>query len=282
MNCVRKHLSAIKGGRLAALCAPARVVTLLISDVPGDEPEVIASGPTVPDATTCAEALAICARYGIELPPAARAGLRQRRVRDAQAGRPALRRPRGAHDRDAAAEPRSRGRAGRAPRASRRTSSATRSKAKPARSARCTPRWRVPVARRGAPFAQAVRDPVRRRDHGHRARQGRPRRPRHRVPARLRASRCRASPACTCWRPTPTASTASRTTPAPSSRPAPCARRGAGPEAGRAARPQRRLQLLQAAGRPGRHRADLHQRQRLPRAADHLRRVAWTGRQVRK
>lgn len=75
MNCVRKHLSAIKGGRLAALCAPARVVTLLISDVPGDAPEVIASGPTVPDASTCADALAILRRYGIELPPAARAGL---------------------------------------------------------------------------------------------------------------------------------------------------------------------------------------------------------------
>ncbi len=75
MNCVRKHLSAIKGGRLAALCAPARVVTLLISDVPGDAPEVIASGPTVPDATTCADALAICRRYAIELPAAARAGL---------------------------------------------------------------------------------------------------------------------------------------------------------------------------------------------------------------
>jgi hydroxypyruvate reductase len=75
MNCVRKHLSTIKGGRLAAMCAPARVVTLLISDVPGDEPGVIASGPTVPDATTCADALALCARYGIELPAAARAGL---------------------------------------------------------------------------------------------------------------------------------------------------------------------------------------------------------------
>ena len=75
MNCVRKHLSAIKGGRLAALCAPARVVTLLISDVPGDAPEVIASGPTVPDASTCADALAILRRYRIELPPAARAGL---------------------------------------------------------------------------------------------------------------------------------------------------------------------------------------------------------------
>ncbi len=75
MNCVRKHLSAIKGGRLAALCAPAKVVTLLISDVPGDAPEVIASGPTVPDSSTCADALRILARYGIELPAAARAGL---------------------------------------------------------------------------------------------------------------------------------------------------------------------------------------------------------------
>ena len=75
MNCVRKHLSAIKGGRLATHCAPARVVTLLISDVPGDAPEVIASGPTVPDSTTCADALAILNRYGIDIPPAARAGL---------------------------------------------------------------------------------------------------------------------------------------------------------------------------------------------------------------
>ena len=75
MNAVRKHLSAVKGGRLAAMCAPARVVTLLISDVPGDEPSVIASGPTVPDASTCADALAILARYGINIPAAARAGL---------------------------------------------------------------------------------------------------------------------------------------------------------------------------------------------------------------
>jgi glycerate 2-kinase len=75
MNCVRKHLSSIKGGRLAAACAPAPVWTLLISDVPGDAPGVIASGPTVPDDTTCADALAICRRYGIALPAAARAGL---------------------------------------------------------------------------------------------------------------------------------------------------------------------------------------------------------------
>ena len=75
MNCVRKHLSAIKGGRLGALCAPARVLTLAISDVPGDDPAVIASGPTVPDASSCADALAILQRYAIDLPPAARAGL---------------------------------------------------------------------------------------------------------------------------------------------------------------------------------------------------------------
>ena len=75
MNCVRKHLSRIKGGRLAAACAPARVVTLTISDVPGDEPSIIASGPTVPDATTCAEALAILKRYAIDVPATLMAGL---------------------------------------------------------------------------------------------------------------------------------------------------------------------------------------------------------------
>ena len=75
MNCVRKHLSRIKGGRLAAACAPARVVTLTISDVPGDDVSVIASGPTVADASTCAEALDILRRYAIEVPPAVRAQL---------------------------------------------------------------------------------------------------------------------------------------------------------------------------------------------------------------
>ena len=68
MNCVRRHLSAIKGGRLAAACHPAKVVTLLISDVPGDRPMDIGSGPTVGDPTTCADALAIVKRYGVELP----------------------------------------------------------------------------------------------------------------------------------------------------------------------------------------------------------------------
>jgi hydroxypyruvate reductase len=72
MNCLRKHLSAIKGGRLAAAAAPARVVSLLISDVPGDDPAVIASGPTVPDPTTFADALAILEKYRIDAPASVR------------------------------------------------------------------------------------------------------------------------------------------------------------------------------------------------------------------
>jgi glycerate 2-kinase len=76
MNCVRKHLSRIKGGRLAAACAPAQVVTLTISDVPGDDPSVIASGPTVADASTCADALAILKRYQIQVPAAIEAALK--------------------------------------------------------------------------------------------------------------------------------------------------------------------------------------------------------------
>jgi glycerate 2-kinase len=73
MNCVRRHLSSIKGGRLAAACHPARVVTLLISDVPGDDPADIASGPTSADRTTCADALAILKRYQIAMPDGVRA-----------------------------------------------------------------------------------------------------------------------------------------------------------------------------------------------------------------
>jgi len=75
MNCVRKHLSRIKGGRLAAACAPAKVVTLAISDVPGDDPSVIASGPTVPDVTTCQDALDILQRYNIEISVAVKQAL---------------------------------------------------------------------------------------------------------------------------------------------------------------------------------------------------------------
>ncbi len=86
MNCVRKHLSAIKGGRLAALCHPARVVTLLISDVPGDAPAVIASGPTVADPSTCADALSVLRRYAIDVPESVRVGLEQGRFETPKPG----------------------------------------------------------------------------------------------------------------------------------------------------------------------------------------------------
>jgi hydroxypyruvate reductase len=75
MNTLRKHLSRIKGGRLAAACSPARVLTLTISDVPGDDVSVIASGPTVPDASTCAQAWEIVQRYRIDLPEPVRQAL---------------------------------------------------------------------------------------------------------------------------------------------------------------------------------------------------------------
>ena len=90
MNCVRRHLSAIKGGRLAAACHPARVLTLLISDVPGDRPIDIASGPTVADPTTCADALGIVRRYGIDLPRPVREVLESGRGESIKPGDPRL------------------------------------------------------------------------------------------------------------------------------------------------------------------------------------------------
>ena len=90
MNCVRKHLSAIKGGRLAKACWPASVYTYAISDVPGDEATVIASGPTVADPTTSAEALAILARYGIDIPTHVRAWLQDPRSETVKPGDPVL------------------------------------------------------------------------------------------------------------------------------------------------------------------------------------------------
>ena len=90
INCVRRHLSAIKGGRLAAACHPARVVTLLISDVPGNKPLDIASGPTVPDPTTCADALAILDRYEIAAPATARGLLQSGAGETIKPGDPSL------------------------------------------------------------------------------------------------------------------------------------------------------------------------------------------------
>ena len=90
VNCVRRHLSAVKGGRLAAACYPARVLTLMISDVPGDHEIDIASGPTVADPTTCRDALDIVARYAIALPPAARDILESGRGESIKPGDPRL------------------------------------------------------------------------------------------------------------------------------------------------------------------------------------------------
>jgi hydroxypyruvate reductase len=90
MNCVRKHLSAVKGGRLAAACAPAKVITLAISDIPGDDPAVIASGPTVADATTFADAVAILEKYGITEPKAVVDHLRAAKEETPKPGDPRL------------------------------------------------------------------------------------------------------------------------------------------------------------------------------------------------
>ncbi len=90
MNCVRKHLSAIKGGRLAAAAWPARVVTLLISDVPGDDPAIVASGPTVSDPTTFADARAILSKYGISPPPSVAVHLVAQRDETPKPGDPRL------------------------------------------------------------------------------------------------------------------------------------------------------------------------------------------------
>jgi hydroxypyruvate reductase len=75
MNCVRKHVSLIKGGRLAVAARPAKICTLIISDVPGDDPALIASGPTIADASTSADALAILDKYDIDAPASIRAWL---------------------------------------------------------------------------------------------------------------------------------------------------------------------------------------------------------------
>ena len=90
MNCVRRHLSAIKGGRLAAACHPARVVALVMSDVPGDQPLDIASGPTVADPTTCQDALDIVRRHRMALPASAMALLESGRGESVKPGDPRL------------------------------------------------------------------------------------------------------------------------------------------------------------------------------------------------
>src|SRR6185437_2870349 len=90
INCIRRHLSSIKGGRLAAACHPARVVTLAISDVPGDQPIDIASGPTVADPTTVADALELLRKYRIEPPATIRDALESAAAESVKPGDPRL------------------------------------------------------------------------------------------------------------------------------------------------------------------------------------------------
>ena len=94
INAVRKHLSAIKGGRLAQAAAPAQLVTLMISDVPGDDPSVIGSGPTIADTSTLAEARAVLERYRIEIPAAVAARLADPAAETPKPGDPAFARAR--------------------------------------------------------------------------------------------------------------------------------------------------------------------------------------------
>jgi hydroxypyruvate reductase len=90
INCVRRHLSAIKGGRLAVAAHPAPIITLAISDVPGDDPEAIASGPTVADPSTFADARAILEKYNIDQPLSVLSHLKEARDETAKAGDPGL------------------------------------------------------------------------------------------------------------------------------------------------------------------------------------------------
>ena len=269
MNCVRKHLSALKGGRLAARCAPARVVTLLISDVPGDEPSVIASGPTVPDPSTCAEALAIVKRYGIAIPKAIEQGWAQGRLETPKPGDPVFE----GHEVKMIATPQaSLEAAAEAARAAgiaahilsdeiegesrvvgqvhaalaRQVASRGQPfvrpcvilsggettvtvKAKGGRGGRAT---RVPAGRGHRAAGRAARARAGGRHRRHRRGGGQRRGDRHARQPRPRAG---------------------------------ARDQGAGPP-----RPQRRLPLLRGARRPGGHRADLHQRQRLSRDADRI------------
>jgi len=90
INCVRRHVSALAGGRLAAACDPARVVSLSISDVPGDDPVNVASGPTVADSTSCADALAVLKRFAIDVPASVMALLTTGRGESVKPGDPRL------------------------------------------------------------------------------------------------------------------------------------------------------------------------------------------------
>ncbi len=183
MNTVRKHLSAIKGGRLAAAASPAKVVALMISDVPGDDPSIIASGPTVPDPSTNKDALGIIAKYQIEVPESVRRVL-QTGDETPKPGDPRLGGGREHHDRDAASLARSRGRGGAEGRRQARDPRRLHRRRIPRRRARPC-RHRAPMRASRPAGSAALRFDLGRRDHHHPQGQGQGR-AQHRVPARAR------------------------------------------------------------------------------------------------
>ena len=152
VNTVRKHLSRIKGGRLARAGQRAEIVTLAISDVPHDDPSAIASGPTVPDPTTLADARAIVAKYGLEVDDAIRRALDDPRKRKLQARRRRVRARAFRTDRASEGLARRRDQARQRRRLRRSSTSAPISKARPARSPPIMPAWRC----RRAPRASAL------------------------------------------------------------------------------------------------------------------------------
>jgi glycerate 2-kinase len=259
MNCVRKHLSRIKGGRLAAACAPAQVVTLTISDVPGDDPSIIASGPTVPDASSCADAVAILQRYAIQVPGAIMSLLEQGALETPKPGDPLF----AGHAVHLIATPQQSLEAAAATARAAGLETHILSDEMEGESrevAKVHAALARAVARRGEPFARPcvilsggeTTVTVKKQPEGTPAagvgagRRHRRHRRRGRQCRRLRRARH------------------------------PAARRGAGPEGGGLPRSQRFVQLLRGAGRPGRHRAHAHQRQRFQ---GHPGPVATAGRQ---
>ena len=222
MNCVRKHLSRIKGGRLAAACAPARVVTLTISDVPGDDPSIIASGPTVPDASSCAEAVAILQRYGIEVPGDIMSLLEQGALETPKPGDPLF----DGHEVHLIATPQQSLEA--AAEAARAAGLAAyilsdEMEGESREVGKVHAALARAVAHEGPAVPEALRDSERRRNHRDRSasrRRARPRarRARRRVLHGAGAGAAGPAAAFMRWRPIPTASTALKTTPALSSR----------------------------------------------------------------
>ncbi len=141
MNVIRNELSAIKGGRLAAIAAPARVATLIVSDIPGDEPALVASGPTVPLKSSRAEARHLASLYRLKLPAPAGALLASDENLPPQPSDPRFAANSVPHHRFGCDLARSRCRRGTALRALRRTFSRTRSRVRRAMSPACSPRW---------------------------------------------------------------------------------------------------------------------------------------------